>query len=242
MKTVMPLKPICPPPKISEKFEYRIEGLLAAVSEAVAETSDELMEKFFEGEAFTQKELIDGIHNGMNRGIITPVVCTSASELAGIDMLLKEIELLLPSPCEVYAPEAYNPAKEVIETHCSLSEPLAAYVFKTIADPFVGKMSIILALCPANLRQTAKVGKCLQRERLRKSASSTICAAKSRPRFLALVLPCPETVHPDIKTWNLNIYSSRYYEQSITILIDDSAGGGILRRISGHGSGRPHRA
>ena len=132
-----------PTAEISEKFEYRIEGLLAAVSEAVAETSDELMEKFFEGEAFTQKELIDGIHNGMNRGIITPVVCTSASELAGIDMLLKEIELLLPSPCEVYAPEAYNPAKEVIETHCSLSEPLAAYVFKTIADPFVGKMSMI---------------------------------------------------------------------------------------------------
>lgn len=132
-----------PTAEISEKFEYRIEGLLAAVSEAVAETSDELMEKFFEGEAFTQKELIDGIHNGMNRGIITPVVCTSASELAGIDMLLKEIELLLPSPCEVYASEAYNPAKEVVETHCSLSEPLAAYVFKTIADPFVGKMSMI---------------------------------------------------------------------------------------------------
>ena len=58
-----------PTAEISEKFEYRIEGLLAAVSEAVAETSDELMEKFFEGEAFTQKELIDGIHNGMNRGM-----------------------------------------------------------------------------------------------------------------------------------------------------------------------------
>lgn len=132
-----------PTAEISEKFEYRVEGLVAAVSEAVAETSDELMEKFFEGEAFTQKELIDGIHDGMNRGIITPVVCTSATELTGIDMLFKEIELLLPNPTEVYAAEAYNPAKDVVEIACSDSEPLSAYIFKTIADPFVGKMSFI---------------------------------------------------------------------------------------------------
>jgi len=132
-----------PTAEISEKFEYRVDGLVAAVSEAVAETSDELMEKFFEGETFTQKELIDGIHDGMNRGIITPVVCTSATELTGIDMLFKEIELLLPNPTEVYAAEAYTPAKDVVEIACSDSEPLSAYVFKTIADPFVGKMSFI---------------------------------------------------------------------------------------------------
>ncbi len=132
-----------PTAEISEKFEYRIEGLIAAVSEAVAETSDELMEKFFEGEPFTQKELIDGIHAGMNKGIITPVVCTSATELAGIDMLLKEIELLLPNPSEVYTAEAYTPGKDVVEVKCSKDDPLAAFIFKTIADPFVGKMSMI---------------------------------------------------------------------------------------------------
>lgn len=125
-----------PTAEISEKFEYRIDGLIGAVSEAVAETSDELMEKFFEGEEFTQKELIDGIHDGMNRGIITPVVCTSATELAGIDMLLKEIELLLPSPCEVET-------EDNAEVKCDVSEPMSAYVFKTVADPFVGKMSFI---------------------------------------------------------------------------------------------------
>ncbi len=132
-----------PTAEISEKFEYRIEGLVAAVSEAVAETSDELMEKFFEGIPFTQKELIDGIHDGMNRGIITPVVCTSAVDLSGIDMLFKEIELLLPNPDEVYKSEAYTPAKDVVEIACDADAPLAAYVFKTIADPFVGKMSFI---------------------------------------------------------------------------------------------------
>ena len=132
-----------PTAEISEKFEYRVDGLVAAVSEAVAETSEELMEKFFEGEAFTQKELIDGIHDGMNRGIITPVVCTSAADLAGIDMLLKEIELLLPSPNEVYSAEAYTPTKDGIEGACNTEDPLSAFVFKTVADPFVGKMSFI---------------------------------------------------------------------------------------------------
>lgn len=132
-----------PDAEISEKFEYRIEGLVAAVSEAVAETSDDLMEKFFEGEPFTRDELIDGIHDGMNRGIITPVVCTSATEMTGIDMLFKEIELLLPNPCEVYSAEAYKPSKEVIEINCDENEPLSAYIFKTVADPFVGKLSYI---------------------------------------------------------------------------------------------------
>ncbi len=131
-----------PTSEISEKFEYRIDGLIAAISEAVAETSDELMEKFFEGEAFTQKELIDGIHDGMNRGIITPVVCTSAQDLSGIDMLLKEIELLLPSPSEVHYEEAYS-GDEIVEVDCDASAPMSAFIFKTIADPFVGKMSYI---------------------------------------------------------------------------------------------------
>ncbi|MBO5318202.1 MAG: elongation factor G [Ruminococcus sp.] len=138
-----PVETEMPTAEISEKMEYRIEGLVAAVSEAVAETSDELMEKFFEGTPFTQKELIDGIHAGMNKGIITPVVCTSAADLSGIDMLLKEIELLLPAPTEVYAAEAYTPSKDVIEISCDDEAPLSAYVFKTIADPFVGKMSMI---------------------------------------------------------------------------------------------------
>ena len=138
-----PVETDMPTAEISEKFEYRIDGLIAAISEAVAETSDELMEKFFEGEEFTQKELIDGIHDGMNRGIITPVICTSAANLAGIDMLLKEMELLLPAPNEVFTAEAYNPAKDIVEIKCDKDAPLSAYVFKTIADPFVGKMSMI---------------------------------------------------------------------------------------------------
>lgn len=122
----------------TEKMQYRIDGLVEAISEAVAETDETLMEKFFEGEAFTQKELIDGIHKGMNLGIITPVVCVSSSSLAGIDMLLKEISLLVPSSSEVPAVSAGE-----AEVKCSESDPLSTFVFKTVADPFTGRMSYI---------------------------------------------------------------------------------------------------
>jgi len=127
-----------PTSEISDKIEYRLEGLYTAISEAVAETNEVLMEKFFSGEKFTQDELIDGIHAGMNAGRITPVVCLSNTTLAGIDMLLKEIELLLPAPTEITPVLAAGQ-----RVTCETSAPLSAFVFKTVSDPAVGKMSFI---------------------------------------------------------------------------------------------------
>lgn len=131
-----------PTAEISEKMEYRMEGLVAAFSEAVAETDDALMEKFFEGEAFTQKELVKGLHDGMNRGLITPVVCCSDVTMGCIDMLLKEVTLLMPSPADCPPAEAVS-GDDIEEIFCTGDAPLRAFVFKTVADQFVGKMSFI---------------------------------------------------------------------------------------------------
>lgn len=131
-----------PSAEATEKMIYRIDGLVEAISEAVAEADESLMEKFFEGEPFTQKELTDGIHAGMNKGVITPVVCVSATEFSGVDMLLKEISLLLPFPEEVPKPIAEIDG-DTIEVECDENAPLSAFIFKTISDPFVGKMSYI---------------------------------------------------------------------------------------------------
>ncbi len=127
---------------VSEKMEYRIDGLREAVSEAVAETDEALFEKFFSGEAFTQKELTDGIHKGMNEGIITPVTCVSSTTMAGVDMLMKEIDLLLPAPTDNDTKEATQ-GDDIVEIKNDETAPMAAFVFKTVADPFVGKMSFI---------------------------------------------------------------------------------------------------
>ncbi len=126
--------------------EYRLDGLVAAISEAVAETDEELFEKYFSGEQFTQKELIDGIHKGMNEGIITPVTCVSSTNLSGVDMLMKEITLLLPAPTELDTITATDNKDNIVEVNVNSNDPLCAFVFKTVADPFVGKMSYIKVL------------------------------------------------------------------------------------------------
>ena len=63
-------------------FGHRVEGLTAAISEAVAETDEALFEKYFSGEAFTRDEILKGIHDGVQKGAITPVLCGSALNLA----------------------------------------------------------------------------------------------------------------------------------------------------------------
>ena len=124
-------------------FGHRLDGLTAAVSEAVAETDESLFEKYFSGEKFTRDEIIRGGHTGVTNGSISPVLCGCSTNLQGIDMLLDCIVDLLPSPWEKGAEVAVDAEGEPVEVPCTDEAPLAAYVFKTIADPFVGKLSYV---------------------------------------------------------------------------------------------------
>lgn len=133
-----------PTAAVSEKMGYRIDGLIEAFSEAVAETDEALFEKFFSGEPFTQKERIDGIHMGIQKGIITPVTCVSSTTMAGIDMLLKELELLVPVAPEQQ--QAIDASDEPIEIDCKSNAPTTAVIFKTTVDPFIGKLSFLKVL------------------------------------------------------------------------------------------------
>lgn len=124
-------------------YGHRTEGLLEAMREAVAETSDELMEKFFEGEPFTEEELTEGVRLGTKTGAITPVFCGATTELAAVDMTLWGIKKLLPSAARGAGVTAADRDGNPVEIACTPDEPLCAYVFKTMADPFVGKMSYV---------------------------------------------------------------------------------------------------
>ena len=124
-------------------FGHRLDGLTAAVSEAVAETDESLFEKYFSGEKFTRDEIIRGVHTGVTNSSISPVLCGCSTNLQGIDMLLDCIVDLLPSPWEKGAEVAVDAEGEPVEVPCTDEAPLAAYVFKTIADPFVGKLSYV---------------------------------------------------------------------------------------------------
>ena len=131
-----------PTSEVSEKLSYRVDGLIQAFSEAIAETDETLFEKFFSGEEFTQKERVDGIHKGMRDGTITPVACASAQMMEGIDLLCKEMELL-PAADPAEEIPAENQAGELVTMHPAADEPVCVQVYQTLADPFVGKLSMM---------------------------------------------------------------------------------------------------
>lgn len=150
---------------------YRIDGLIEAMAEAVAETDEELMMKFLEGEKLTHEELVNGVHNGIASGMITPVTCISSVNLQGADLLIDHIAKLLPSPHEMGSRKALDADGNEIKVEYSENDPLSAFVFKTVADPFVGKMSFIKVvsgklesgkeITNATTGTTEKVGKLL---------------------------------------------------------------------------------
>jgi len=121
----------------------KINELRESLKEAVAETDEELMEKFFEGEEFTPEEINKGLRLGIADGSIVPVFCGSAINNAGVQLLMDAIIDYLPAPDDKAVVKAKKPGTDdVVELKVSPDESLSALVFKTIADPFVGKISL----------------------------------------------------------------------------------------------------
>ena len=110
------------------------------IIEAAAESDEELADKYLEGEELTQEEIFAGIKAGMSEGTFIPVLATSALNGIGVDQLLDAIVGLLPSPADRPAHTARK-GDDDIELTVDSAGPLAAQVFKTSADPFVGKLS-----------------------------------------------------------------------------------------------------
>ncbi len=105
--------------------------------ESIAETSEELMEKYFAGEEITRDEAVEAIHQGIINGGIVPVICGSAAKVWGVGPLLDVIADSFPRPTARGAEHSVDGSEIAIEKD---GEP-ALFVFKTIADPFVGKMT-----------------------------------------------------------------------------------------------------
>ena len=115
------------------------------IMEAVAETSEELMEKYFEGEEFTLEEIMGALKMSVTNGDIIPVQLGASVKNYGPKMVLENIERYFPSP-EKSPFKKYGTSVNTGDTFiCDYSPdgPLAAYVFKTIVDPFIGKYSLV---------------------------------------------------------------------------------------------------
>ena len=111
-----------------------------ALDEAVAAADEELMEKFFEGEAFTDEEFAHGLATGIHNGDIMPVMTMSALTGEGVDEVLDSLCKYVPKPATVVT-EAKDADGNDIEIACDPAGDLVIYIFKTLADPFLGKIS-----------------------------------------------------------------------------------------------------
>lgn len=108
----------------------KAEELKAILMESVAETDEELLEKYFEGEEFTEEEIQTGLKKAVLEGELVPVIVGSAIKGLGIDMLMNTVVEYLPNALDAKSLKG------------SPSDSLSAFIFKTIVDPFVGKISL----------------------------------------------------------------------------------------------------
>ena len=124
-------------------LEDELATLHDELMETVAETSEEMMERFFEGEEFTAEEVIGAIAAGVAEGEIVPVCMGSPIELKGLKILMDDIVSYFPSPADKTVKAADAKSGEAKEIKVADAGEKIAYVWKTMVDPFIGKYSLI---------------------------------------------------------------------------------------------------
>lgn len=125
------------PAELADEVQLRRDQLL----EAAADADDEVLMKFLEGEEITDEELAHCLHKGVKDSVLAPVMVTSANRDIGITAMLDAIIQYLPTPLEEELVQATDARGETVEVAADAAGPLVAQVFKTTADPFVGRLT-----------------------------------------------------------------------------------------------------
>ncbi len=131
------------PIDVPENMLADVQLLKDSLTEAAAETSEEFLDKYIEQGTLTNDEIVTGIKCGLKDGEAIPIMGGSALQNMGVINLMHEIVDLLPSPCERKPVMAIDDSGEILSVVCDVDKPFTAQVFKTVADPFVGKLNMI---------------------------------------------------------------------------------------------------
>ncbi len=123
-------------------MQSMIDELQEPLMEAVAESADHLMEKYFAGEKFTEEELYHGLHDAARTGHVYPVYVGSGLMNWGIRSTMDHLIDIMPTAAEADEVKAETADGKSVVVKPDEKAPLAAFVFKTIADPFVGRISM----------------------------------------------------------------------------------------------------
>jgi len=165
-----------------------VDSAREALIEMVAENDEKLMEKFFEAGTLTDEELVAGLRGAAMGGKIFPLLCTSATLNVGIPQLLDAIVAYLPSPAD-------RPFRAVDKSgaeqprHADEKKPAAAFVWKTIADPFAGRITLFRVVTGALKADSTIFNKTKE--------------AQERLGSLALLQGKTQTIVPEIKAGDL---------------------------------------
>ena len=139
---VMTREEAAPPDLRDQATRYHTE-----LVEAVAELHDDLLARYLDGEEPTPAELIADLHEDLDAGRLTPILCGSATTNVAIRPLLDALVDLMPSPAErTYADLTDATTGEAVPLEPHPGQPLAAAIFKTVADPYMGKISVFRVL------------------------------------------------------------------------------------------------
>lgn len=129
--------------EIPSDLKPKAEELRAALMEAVAESDDKLLERYLEAGTLSAEELKAGLKRGVLGGRVVPVLCGSALKNVGIQPLLDLLTDVCPSPADRPAVEGLDPKNgERLTRESSEDAPFSALVFKTITDPYAGKITL----------------------------------------------------------------------------------------------------
>ncbi|HEL0642503.1 TPA: elongation factor G [Streptococcus equi subsp. zooepidemicus] len=127
---------------IPEEYLEQAQEYREKLIEAVAETDEDLMMKYLEGEEITNEELVAGIRKATINVEFFPVLCGSAFKNKGVQLMLDAVIAYLPSPLDIPAIKGVNPDTDAEEERpASDEEPFAALAFKIMTDPFVGRLT-----------------------------------------------------------------------------------------------------
>jgi len=132
-----------PPADMADEIAELRESMI----ENIVEANDELMEKYLEGEELSAQEIEETFLQGIKSGNVIPILCGSATLNMGVDQLMDLLVQAMPSPLERGPFKGKKPGSdEEVERPSSPDAPFSAIVFKTVADPFAGKLSILRVL------------------------------------------------------------------------------------------------
>ncbi|MCH7606141.1 MAG: elongation factor G [Chloroflexi bacterium] len=129
---------IHPPSDVPAEFAADLQAARDRLIEAAAESDETLADKYLEGEELTDEEIVAGVRGGIWNGDLVPILASSATNNVGVEECMAMVREFLPSPIDGKQP----PTTGDDGVEADPNGPLAAFVFKTTADPFVGKLSV----------------------------------------------------------------------------------------------------